>query len=115
MMVIMTVVGSETFIRPQLRSSPEQRGWVDLSRTCIQATAVTLYLALLCGFKPYVNSRLRRWKLWVTACNQGATLLLILTRLLAEQARATTTENPAIFTASLVFMYVQRCVVQEVR
>ena len=110
MIVIMTVVGSETFIRPQLRSSPEQRGWVDLSRTCIQATAVTLYLALLCGLKPYVNSRLRRWKLWVTACNQGTTLLLILTRLLAEQARATTTESPAIFTASLVFMYVQLCV-----
>ena len=72
----------------------------------------------------YVRSRLRRWKMWVTTFNQGTSLLLILTRLLAEQARAsddtgggvdgfnngtsTTEERPAIFDASLAFMYVAK-------
>ena len=159
MLVVMIVVGSETSIRPPAMASPQQRGAVDLSRTCIQAVAVTLYLALLCALKPFVHSRLRRWKLWVTASNQGTTLLLILTRLLAEQARATrggrvatvvvmeeewaggdvragfnvstasdsggegpfgVTEGaegrPAIFTASLVFMYISTgcCLLQFV-
>ena len=140
MLVVMIVVCSETSIQPKLRSTPQQRGRVDLSRTCIQATAVTLYLILLCAMKPFVASKLRHWKQWVTASNQGSTLLLILTRLLAEQARVTSgssageasalvgafnstygaptqaSEIPAIFTAGLVFMYISTgaCILQFV-
>jgi hypothetical protein len=62
--------------------------------------------------------------MWVTTFNQGTSLLLILTRLLAEQARAsdgirggvdgfnngttTTEDRPAIFDAGLAFMYVAK-------
>ena len=62
--------------------------------------------------------------MWVTTFNQGTALLLILTRLLAEQARASddtggvvdgmnyngtssAVVRPAIFDASLAFMYVE--------
>ena len=63
--------------------------------------------------------------MWVTTFNQGTALLLILTRLLAEQARASddtggvvdgmnyngtssAVVRPAIFDASLAFMYVEK-------
>ena len=122
MMVLMVIVASETSIRARPKDTPEEKGRVDLSRSMIQALAVATYLVLLCTVRPYVHSKLRRWKLWVTASNQGTSLLLILTRLLAEQAAAThggvggvdstsgaapsTTERPSIYTASLAFMYV---------
>ena len=69
--------------------------------------------------------------MWVTAFNQGTALLLILTRLLAEQARAhqedtvrlannatdaDTREKPAIVNAALAFMYISTtcCIFQFV-
>ena len=148
MAVILAIVGSETSIRAPPTATAKEVGAVDLSRTFIQAAAVATYLCLLCVMKPYVHSRLRRWKLWVTASNQGTSLLLILSRLLAEQARANAVENavetpstadasvnasstsppasssssssssttarPAIFTASLAFMYISTifCILQ---
>jgi surface protein len=111
MAVMFTIVLSETTIRPEADFNQKQIGEVDLTRTCIQATAVIVYLTLLLVAKPYVHSRLRRWKMWVTVFNQGTTLLLILTRLLAEQARAygeveRGVARPPIFDASLAFMYI---------
>ena len=80
-----------------------------------------LIIDFLCRFSfsfRYVHSRLRRWKMWVTAFNQGTALVLILTRLLAEQARAhqedtvrfatdaDKREKPVIVNAALAFMYI---------
>lgn len=96
MVVILTIVGAETSIRPRAKALAKEIGETDLSRTLLQAAAVATYLGLLCAARPYVNSRLRRWKLWVTASNQATTLLLILTRLLAEQARASTTSMDTV-------------------
>ena len=75
-------------IPPGPKDTPEEKGRVDLSRSMIQALAVATYLILLCTVRPYVHSKLRRWKLWVTAANQGTALLLLLARMLAEQAAA---------------------------
>jgi hypothetical protein len=66
--------------------------------------------------------------MWVTAFNQGTALLLILTRLLAEQARAhqedtvrlatdaNKREKPAVVNAALAFMYISTacCMLQFV-
>ena len=123
MLVIIILVSSDKLIRPPNKPSALDKGQADLSRSLIQATAVASYLALLLGVKPYVHSRLRRWKMWVTAANQGTALLLLLARMLAEQAGAQASARvsvandtkwaavdsepqPAIFMASYVFMYI---------
>jgi hypothetical protein len=123
MLLIIILVCSDNLIQPPDEPTALDKGKTDLSRSLIQATAVASYLALLVVVKPYVRSRLRRWKLWVTAANQGTALLLLLARMLAEQAAAQppaalasandTTwaavdvePQPAIFMASYVFMYI---------
>ena len=123
MLVIIILVSSDKLINPPDKPTALAIGETDLSRSLIQAVAVASYLALLLAVKPYVHSRLRRWKMWVTAANQGTALLLLLARMLAEQAsaqayhRASVSNDtmsaavdsepqPAIFMASYVFIYI---------
>ena len=55
MAVLVTIVGSETSIRPPAAANATETGEYDLSRTCIQATAVLIYLLLLLVTRPYVG------------------------------------------------------------
>ena len=54
MAVLITIVGSETSIRPPAAANATVKGEYDLSRTCIQATAVLIYVLLLLVTRPYV-------------------------------------------------------------
>jgi hypothetical protein len=133
MLVIIILVSSDKLIKPPDKPTALAIGKTDLSRSLIQAMAVASYLALLLAVKPYVHSRLRRWKMWVTAANQGTALLLLLARMLAEQAGAQASHQasmsndtmsaavdsepqPAIFMASYVFIYIATlcCILQFV-
>jgi len=56
MAVLLTIVGSETSIRPPAAANEREKGEYDLSRTCIQAAAVLIYLLLLLIYRPYVRA-----------------------------------------------------------
>jgi uncharacterized membrane protein YgcG len=66
----------------------EEVGSLDLRRSLLQGSTVLIYLTLMCTFRPYVASRTRRWKLYVTFFNKMTILVVICSRLVAEQARA---------------------------
>jgi hypothetical protein len=55
MAVLLTIVGSETSIRSPAAANATEKGGYDLSRTCIQAIAVLIYLLLLLITRPYVG------------------------------------------------------------
>ena len=56
MAVLLTIVGSETSIRPPAAANEREKGEYDLSRICIQAAAVLIYLLLLLIYRPYVRA-----------------------------------------------------------
>jgi hypothetical protein len=75
-----------------------------------KVAAVFLFLVVLGVFRPYVRSRVRVWKLYVTSFNKVTVFLLLCARLVAEQAKAQkeTGEGDAseMFRASLVLLQV---------
>ena len=87
---------------------------MDLRRSLLQGSTVLIYLTLMCTFRPYVASRTRRWKLYVTFFNKMTILVVICSRLVAEQARAqrgreeggevTGSSSTDLFWASLVLL-----------
>ena len=93
MSVILVLVLTESLMKPPNQSTAAEIGSVELRRSCVQAAAVCVYFVLLCTLQPYVRmkmwrwSRARHWKQYVTTFNKATTIILILSRLLVEQAR----------------------------
>ena len=98
----------------QLCPTADEIGSLDLQRSLFQGLTVFLYLCLMCIFRPYVRSRTRRWKLYVTSFNKATILVVICCRLVAEQARAQRSRekiagssnngSDSLFRASLVLL-----------
>ena len=89
MTVMIVIVWAGTYLVPATGASARDIGEANLACSMVQLLVVGSYLALLCALKPYVNSRLRHWKQYVMMFNQVTSIILILARLLAEQAQAT--------------------------
>jgi hypothetical protein len=89
MTVMIVIVWAGIYLQAATGASARDIGEANLARSMVQLLIVGSYLALLCALKPYVNSRLRHWKQYVMMFNQVTSIILILARLLAEQAQAT--------------------------
>ena len=85
--LLLVLVSTQITMQALPSSTEGERSRTDLSRSCVQAGVVVVYLIAIIACRPYVSSRARFWKWYVSTFNKITTLLIVVARLVAEQAR----------------------------
>ena len=85
--LLLVLVSTHISMQALPSSTDRERSSTDLSRSCVQTGVVVVYLVAIIACRPYVSSRARFWKWYVSTFNKITTLLIVVARLVAEQAR----------------------------
>ena len=85
--LLLVLVSTHISMQALPSDTEDVKARTDLGRSCVQAVIVFIYLIAIIACRPYVSSRVRFWKFYVSTFNKITTLLIVVARLVAEQAR----------------------------
>ena len=85
--LLLVLLTTHIYIQALPSSTNDEKVRTDLARSLIQTAVVFVYLVVIISLRPYVTSRARFWKFYVSTFNKGTTFLIVVARLVAEQAR----------------------------